>query len=792
MRPGFKPLAMGSAAIVGASLIAVAPVSPTLIPPLPDHAKGQFSDVAVRLAANSVANIPTNLFRLLMDSQKNQLDGLNAASESLEGSGNWWIYTPTNVLGWDHMDYAKAIGFTKMFTPIPEVAQAQADQINAIMARNFPMTQSCTGTPGPCADPFYFTAYFTTPPWEALFGYDYTFGDVYNTLDPSIEMPWSNQTLTYDPFGPGKALWQALTKDPEADWEFQPTYLLDRMEASDRFLEAVFNSFNPFVDGTYCLPCQLLGVKGAPSSLPVVSIFGNFYTYLDFGQEFTDQDWVGPHPEVPKPPTVKTLSIYSPEAWERIGRDIETYYNWVFNDGPVPQIEMEQPSVYPEVPDTTPPVPQGLAADLPPKVLTVKGTEFGPIDDVLNGSVCDGSLGDCENVNYIQWLQESSIRNGLKNLSALLADPDAGPATVLGYSEGSVIASRWLSNYQKELAEAQATGGPTADVEGSPDADDLHFILTGNPNRKYGGTRPAWYIERSTPNDTKYTVLDVVREYDGAADWPDEFNLLAIANAMSGYFVVHPYYDEVDLVNDEKTVFQEGNTTYVLVRTQDLPMLQGLRATGFNNLADELQAKWKPIIDSAYHRDEYPNQITDPAAAQEAVDRAKAGLPPEETVETLVASSENSDADELDDNNEVIETAQRNSLFSLNFGQDNEDSDDSSTEAPPATDEIPDPGNGEESEELPPASTERGEKAGTGSAGDTLTSHRKKFGNPFKPWGSSKQRADEPKKDETVASEAGATAESPRDTSADKDSDKKDSDKNDSDKNDSDSKKDAA
>ncbi len=89
-------------------------------------------------------------------------------------------------------------------------------------------------------------------------------------------------------------------------------------------------------------------------------------------------------------------------------------------------------------------------------------------------------------------------------------------------------------------------------MEGSPDAEDLHFILTGNPNRKYGGTRPNWYIERATPNDTKYTVLDVAREYDGAADWPDEFNMLAIANAFPGYFVVHPYYDEVDHEDDPR------------------------------------------------------------------------------------------------------------------------------------------------------------------------------------------------------------------------------------------------
>ena len=353
MRPGLKPLAMSSAALVGASLIATAPPTAALTPPLPEHAKAQISDVAVRLAANSIANIPTNLFRILADIPMNQLIGINAASESLEGSGNWWIYTPTNALGWDQMDYAKAVGFTKMFTPIPEVAQAQADQLNAIMARNFPMTRSCTGIPGPCADPYYFTAYFSTPPLEAIFGYSYTFGDVFNSIDQSIEMPWSNQTLTYDPFGPGKALWQALTKDPEEDWEYQPTFWQERQEAITRWRVALFNSFNPFVEGTYCVPCQLLGVKGAPSSLPVANIFGNIYTYFDWGQEFTDQDWSQPHPEMPAAPSLKKLPLFSAEAWQRINSDAKVYFNWVFKGGPVPQSEMEEPHNWPAIPGTT-------------------------------------------------------------------------------------------------------------------------------------------------------------------------------------------------------------------------------------------------------------------------------------------------------------------------------------------------------------------------------------------------------------------------------------------------------
>lgn len=628
MRAGVKPLAMAGVAVVGAGLIAASPALP--VPPA--LAKAQVSNAAVQLAANSVANIPTNLFRIMMDMPKNQLAGLQAATASLELSGDWWIYTPTNVLGWDQADWAKALGFTSMLTPIPEVAKAQADQINAIMVRNFPMTYNCTGAPQPCADPFYFAKYFSTPLNEALFGYSTTYGDVYNSLDPNIKMPWSNSTLTYDPLGPGKALWDALTKDPDPNWTYERPYLLDQMEAGAAFGKAVFNSFNPFVDGTFCLPCQLF-VKGAPSSLPVVGIFGNYYTYLDFGQQFTDEDWVGPHPEIPVPDHVNALSLYTPEAWERIGKDAKTWFKWITGQGPAVETDYgNSGQTLPAVPDTTPPIPEGLAGDLPASVLTIKGTEIWPINDYLQGKVCDGSLGDCNNMDYIQGLQEFSIQDGYRRLTDALADPAGGPTTVYAYSEGAVVATRWLNDYSKALAKAQAAG--KTDVEGAPSADNLHFILLGNPDRKYGGTRPAWFIERSTTDTTKYVVLDVSREYDPASDLPtDQFNLLAMMNAASAYFVIHANYQNVDLNDPTNVVFQEGNTTYVLSRTKNLPMLEGLRQLGLNTLADQLQAKLKPIIDSAYDRD-YPNVITDPADAADAVARAKAGLPPSQYAST--------------------------------------------------------------------------------------------------------------------------------------------------------------
>ena len=47
----------------------------------------------------------------------------------------------------------------------------------------------------------------------------------------------------------------------------------------------------------------------------------------------------------------------------------------------------------------------------------------------------------------------------------------------------------------------------------------------------------------------------------------------------------------------------DGNTTYVLIRSQNIPLLQPLRNIGLDALADALNDPLKRIIDSAYDRD---------------------------------------------------------------------------------------------------------------------------------------------------------------------------------------------
>lgn len=242
------------------------------------------------------------------------------------------------------------------------------------------------------------------------------------------------------------------------------------------------------------------------------------------------------------------------------------------------------------------------AADvtLTANVLTVTGYTAGGIlnwdmKDIFQGTFCSRASGNsCSEVPYLSGVPYVGEADGVRALTSALRSVTS-PTTVLGFSQGSLVASYWL----------RANAGKP----GAPNPENLSFVLAANPLRKYGGSRPAAGLDRPTP-DTEYKVLDIAIEYDGAADFPDNpFNLLAVANAMAGFQYIHIFgYDDVDLDTADKMVWTDGNTTYVLVRSENIPLLQPLRTLGMNELADRLNGPLKQIIDTAYKRD-YPNVV---------------------------------------------------------------------------------------------------------------------------------------------------------------------------------------
>lgn len=253
------------------------------------------------------------------------------------------------------------------------------------------------------------------------------------------------------------------------------------------------------------------------------------------------------------------------------------------------------------------------AVSLTTQVRTLRGVIPWSIDTALGGAVCNKASNNvCTDLWYPYLLADLGVAWGTDILTDTLKDVSS-PEIVFGYSSGAVVASQWLAKHAKD-----------ADA---PSARKLSFILIGNPKRKYGGADFAYTSAATTPN-TQYTVLDVAHEYDNVADSPDDpWNLLAAANSVAGYLFVHTAYS-VDLVHDEKLVWKEGNTTYVLIRTKDLPLLAPvlwpLRFLGLDFIADAINTPLKTIVDWAYNRN-YPGIITDPVEAQKAVDDALRG-----------------------------------------------------------------------------------------------------------------------------------------------------------------------
>lgn len=179
-------------------------------------------------------------------------------------------------------------------------------------------------------------------------------------------------------------------------------------------------------------------------------------------------------------------------------------------------------------------------------------------------------------VDYPRNLALDSIPTGVANIDAAIrATP--GSIIVLAYSQGAQVASEWMRQHAQD---------PTA-----PGPDRVTFVLFGNPLRASGGSKVGDPTLRTTglatPTDTPWHIVDVARRYDGYADSPtDKNNAEAVRNADLGKLFIHPHYEGVDLNDPSLTVWQRGNTTFVL--TNEKPLLP--------NAVDAQ-------IESAYRRD---------------------------------------------------------------------------------------------------------------------------------------------------------------------------------------------
>lgn len=194
---------------------------------------------------------------------------------------------------------------------------------------------------------------------------------------------------------------------------------------------------------------------------------------------------------------------------------------------------------------------------------------------------------------------DQSVAVGVANLDAALAASD-GPVTVVALSQGAVVV-----NYEKRALMAQPN--PPSDIS---------FVTIGDPTNSDGGLLaklPHVHIPildatiPREPIETPYDTTEIVHEYDGYADFPDNpFNLLADLNAIAGVIYEHPNKGGVDLTDPRNVVTVStnslgGTTTHILVPTDELPLTRPLRALGVpDRLVDKLDKPLRRIINTGY------------------------------------------------------------------------------------------------------------------------------------------------------------------------------------------------
>ena len=226
---------------------------------------------------------------------------------------------------------------------------------------------------------------------------------------------------------------------------------------------------------------------------------------------------------------------------------------------------------------------------------------------------------------------DESVASGVAQLTSDLVGPynpsADSPVVIFGFSQGATVASIGKSQLSKLSPEDQTS---------------INVVLIGNPTRPNGGLfdRLALFgtvpildatFGLPTPTNTDMSTVDIAFEYDGVADFPlYPINLLADLNAVAGFWYTHGSYlapdgrnpDELpngltpaelaaaiaDPANQQRLV--GSDTTYVLIPTPNLPLLQPLREFGAftniefltNPLIDLIQPALRVLIETGYDR----------------------------------------------------------------------------------------------------------------------------------------------------------------------------------------------
>ena len=292
--------------------------------------------------------------------------------------------------------------------------------------------------------------------------------------------------------------------------------------------------------------------------------------------------------------------------------------------------------------------PASYTADLQltTKVLALGGLGFESVDPELIAGVlggryahltCDGGGSGNDCLQGLDWPGkvtplQGSIDVGLANMDKAILDQYAAhpdeQIIVAGASAGTLVVNQEMQSLWQRYQAGE-------DV---PPPGKISFVVLGDADRSMlrklqGVPMPLiTYTVHPVPV-TPYNVTVQAGEYDGLGDWPDRtWNLLADLNALAGTSLLQQalpeqivtalkldafgsvHYDSFFLpLSDAKLVTTTknaagGTTTTYLMPTADLPLLRPLKPLGVPQpVIDALTAVLRPIIDSAYIRNDPVN-----------------------------------------------------------------------------------------------------------------------------------------------------------------------------------------
>ena len=307
MPASIRPYVTAGVALVGASVISVTPIQP--LPPqirvanysydltaatLPGGAtdgtgdgvacSGYHTDQCDIWAEQSYTpivvdtndwawkNVPANILNAIISVPRAYLDALDDVSYSMEVTGSWWVYTPTNVLGYDPADPPKITSITNMLIPFQALSDPLGEHVSWWAKANLPMNAGCTGTAPPtCKDANAILSHmFTAPIWDLIAGYTFpALNDPVSDAEgaageeiPDSEgqpVPWSGANIQINPYDPIWSVINYMFADPAQNLPEKFT-LAEVGQSLVRFAKAVWVDFYPFVPGSFLF-------KGYPYTL---------------------------------------------------------------------------------------------------------------------------------------------------------------------------------------------------------------------------------------------------------------------------------------------------------------------------------------------------------------------------------------------------------------------------------------------------------------------------------------------------------------------------------------------